>query len=98
MSELRLIRKRCPHCGKAMRPDETGRGGERYVCPVCEEVRCTTPPSKNGRTARCARRSSSFRRIRPLAPRPVVHPSSIQGLCGHPAAVGHPLPATGLAG
>ncbi|TFV45331.1 hypothetical protein E4K65_25060 [Bradyrhizobium niftali] len=39
MSELHPIRKRCPHCGKAMKlvPDEAGRGGERYVCPACEE-------------------------------------------------------------
>jgi transposase-like protein len=39
MSELHLIRKRCPHCGKAMKivPGETARRGERYVCPACEE-------------------------------------------------------------
>jgi transposase-like protein len=39
MSELHLIRKRCPHCEKAMRlvPGETERHGERYVCPACEE-------------------------------------------------------------
>jgi transposase-like protein len=39
MSELHLIRKRCPLCGKAMKlvPGETERHGERYVCPACEE-------------------------------------------------------------
>lgn len=47
MSELHLIRKRCPHCGRAMKlvPEPTGRGDERYVCHACEEdTRCTTPP------------------------------------------------------
>lgn len=39
MSELHLIRKRCPHCGRAMKliPEPTGRGAERYVCHACEE-------------------------------------------------------------
>ena len=39
MSELHVIRKRCPHCGRAMKlvSESTGRGGERYVCPACEE-------------------------------------------------------------
>ncbi|MEZ0059907.1 transposase-like protein [Bradyrhizobium elkanii] len=39
MSELHLIRKRCPHCGRAMKLvcEPTGRGRERYVCPACEE-------------------------------------------------------------
>jgi hypothetical protein len=80
MPELHLIRKRCPHCGKAMKlvPDETGRGDTSV--PPARRIRCTTPPPKNGRTARCARRPSSLRRIRPAE------------------AVGHPLPATGLAG
>lgn len=38
MSELHLTRKRCPHCGRAMKlvSESTGRG-ERYVCPACDE-------------------------------------------------------------
>jgi hypothetical protein len=69
MSELHLIRKRCPHCGKAMKlvPDETRRGGTASdtSAPPARGIRCTTPPPKNGRTVRCARRLSSFRKIRP---------------------------------
>ncbi|MGY3396102.1 transposase-like protein [Bradyrhizobium sp. USDA 3311] len=55
MSELHRTRKRCPQCGKAMKlvPDETGRGGERYVCPACEEDPLYDPaaPKMGGRPA-----------------------------------------------
>ncbi len=39
MSLLHHIRKPCPHCGRPMKlvPDEAVRGGERYVCPDCDD-------------------------------------------------------------
>jgi hypothetical protein len=53
MSELHLIRKRCPHCGRAMKLvcEPTGRRRERYVCPACEEDPLHDPPPKNERAA-----------------------------------------------
>ena len=39
MSVLHPIRKPCPVCGRPMKfvRDETGRAGEHYVCPCCDE-------------------------------------------------------------
>jgi len=39
MTELHLIQKRCPHCGRPMKlvSEPAGPGGERYVCSACEE-------------------------------------------------------------
>ncbi|QQO12566.1 hypothetical protein JJB99_24250 [Bradyrhizobium diazoefficiens] len=39
MSLLHHIRKPCPHCARAMKlvRDEAARGGERYVCPDCDD-------------------------------------------------------------
>jgi hypothetical protein len=98
MSELRLIRKRCPHCGKAMRPDETGRGGERYSAPPARRSAARPRrPKMGGQPAAPAgqvasEESGPWRRGRLSIRLPFRVCVAIQ------PAVGHPLPATGLAG
>ncbi|NYG44856.1 hypothetical protein [Bradyrhizobium sp. WSM2793] len=39
MSMLHPILKPCPHCGRPMKlvRDAAARGGERYVCPECDD-------------------------------------------------------------
>jgi hypothetical protein len=39
MTELHLIQKRCPHCGRPMKlvSEQRGRGREQCFCPACEE-------------------------------------------------------------
>ena len=70
--------------------------------PPARGIRCTTPPPKNGRTVRCARRLSSLRRIRPwrrcrLSIRlPFRVPSSLRWAPGAVRSEVRPWPSKGM--